>query len=485
MINLKTLIVAGGGGGGGGGSTYANGGGGGGGGVIAIDSLYLDPGSYPIVVGKGSSGGTAYMSATANGKNSSFAGNTARGGKGAAGWSGSPPSGTGGSGAGGAGYSQNSSTGTPGTQKQGNAGGNGVNTPDSTGNGGGGGGAGSAGSNCSGTSGGNGGSGISSTISGTLKYYGGGGGGGGGVTGGIGGSGIGGNGGSGNTNGFDAVANTGSGGGGCGASDSGGGTSGGKGSDGVVIISYETSKFTGTGGTVTTNGIYTVHTFTKSETFTITEILKNYHLNGTAILGPIVLPLFTKNPTSNIDWTESFPDGTSILLSTAIKNSVPEENDYKITSKQGPIPELDSAASGKNLYIKILLVTKDASKTPSLSNLTIEITGAEDDKKIIIGLSNGGRLKCPIGDVVVAYNESLGNLTGMRGGQVESFAVSFIPSNLSRVFNPNAIEHISALLSFSSESVHIDYIYTKSSDEHLTAQLSATSLIINVEDINT
>jgi len=47
--------------------------------------------------------------------------------------------------------------------------------------------------------------------------------------------------------------------------------SGGNGSDGIVIISYPTSSGTATGGTVTTDGAYTVHTFTSNDTFTVTS----------------------------------------------------------------------------------------------------------------------------------------------------------------------------------------------------------------------
>jgi hypothetical protein len=45
---------------------------------------------------------------------------------------------------------------------------------------------------------------------------------------------------------------------------------GGNGGSGIVILSYITSNFgTCTGGTTTTNGIYTVHTFTTGGTFTV------------------------------------------------------------------------------------------------------------------------------------------------------------------------------------------------------------------------
>jgi hypothetical protein len=59
------------------------------------------------------------------------------------------------------------------------------------------------------------------------------------------------------------TANTGGGGGGGGHNNS----ISGAGGSGIVIISYLGSQ-RGTGGTVTTSGGYTIHTFTSSGTFT-------------------------------------------------------------------------------------------------------------------------------------------------------------------------------------------------------------------------
>jgi len=54
-----------------------------------------------------------------------------------------------------------------------------------------------------------------------------------------------------------------------GAASSGGATNGGAGSDGVVIIRYPTADWgICTGGTKTTDGTDTIHTFTSSGTFT-------------------------------------------------------------------------------------------------------------------------------------------------------------------------------------------------------------------------
>ena len=223
--------------------------------------------------------------AIAGGSNSTFSSLTVLGG-GAGGYGGNGNSGS--SGGGGSGMDANTSTGGSGTSGQGFIGGAGggcvyVGRAGSAA-GGGGGGAGAvgtggtyadgAGANGHGV-GGAGGIGKTYTSSGNTTYYGGGGGGAGcgnpGLNiGGAGGTGGGGAGGRGLSNSGSAIAgtpgteNTGGGGGGGPAG------SGGVGGSGIVIIFYSGAQ-RGTGGTVTSYGGYTYHTFTSSGTYIAQE----------------------------------------------------------------------------------------------------------------------------------------------------------------------------------------------------------------------
>ena len=244
---VESLVVAGGGGGGSANSTGTGGGGGAGG--FLFDTAVVNIGqSYSVVVGAGGATATA-------GANSSIFIQTALGG----GYGGSSVAagtsivggngGSGGGGAAGAGLSQPSRAGGSGTSGQGNAGGLGQTTNAPAG---GGGGAGAVG----GTAGGGGGAGLSSSITGTATFYAGGGAGG---TAGI-PPGLGGVGGGGNV-GVAGTANTGGGGGGSNPS-----SSGAAGGSGIVILSYFGAQ-RGTGGTVTSSGGYTIHTFTSSGTY--------------------------------------------------------------------------------------------------------------------------------------------------------------------------------------------------------------------------
>jgi len=250
--SVNYLVLAGGGGGG-----YNYGGGGGAGGLLTSSASLSSGTAYTITVGSGGAGSTSGSAAGTNGSNSVISGLaiTAIGGGGGGSYSGVFNGSAGGSGGGG---TINSSAAASGTSGQGNAGGyqtTGTNA------GSGGGGASAVGGNAvTAGVGGAGGAGASNSISGSAVTYGGGGGAGATTTAGAGGAG---GGGSGSTSGAGIAgsANTGGGGGGGGTT-----ANGGNGGSGQVVIAYLGSQ-RGTGGTVTSVGGYTIHTFTSSGTY--------------------------------------------------------------------------------------------------------------------------------------------------------------------------------------------------------------------------
>lgn len=261
LSTVSVLVV-----GGGGGGNISSGvfyGGGGGAGELKYDATHaVAAGAYSVTVGAGGA-------AVNNGASSIFDTLTSvgggKGGKASTGFAG-------GSGGGG---SQNGNAGGASTASGGgfgNAGGAGANAES-----GGGGGAGAAGgAGTPGGPGGNGGIGKAYSISGSSTYYAGGGAGSTGATGGQGGGG----------NSLTAgTANTGGGGGG---SDTGTGYAGGS---GVVIVSYVTGTITATGGTITTSGGNTIHTFTTSGTFTVTALADQFIFDAAGSSFTTLLPL--------------------------------------------------------------------------------------------------------------------------------------------------------------------------------------------------
>jgi hypothetical protein len=265
---VEYLVVAGGAGGG------ANlGGGGGAGGYRTATGFSLNGGvAYTVTVGAGGAagvtGGSAFQGGTGSNSIFSTITSTGGGGGGYATSAGAINGTAGGSGGGGGSLIDTAASdafGGAGTSGQGNRGGN---VSSSARGSGGGGGASAAGGDTSSDTNGAGGAGTASSISGSSVTYAGGGGGGGypnnGGAGGAGGGGAGGN----PTNGVGTAgtANTGGGGGGGGGGAAPGGN-GGAGGSGIVVIKYIGAQ-RGSGGTVTSAGGYTIHTFTSSGTYT-------------------------------------------------------------------------------------------------------------------------------------------------------------------------------------------------------------------------
>jgi len=247
MFSIDLLVVAGGGPGG-----WDVGGGGGAGGFTFLKNYQIWLPSFtsvPVVVGAGGLYATAnYPTVGTNGGNSSFGNIVSIGGGYGSSYAGGPSS-AGGSGGGGGGYTA-VTPGSMGFVGQGFAGGSAAVAGNTALTGSGGGGAGSPGVNGILNAGGfvNGGNGAISNISGSNVTY---------CTGGKGGSDS-------WAGGAAGAANTGNGGDGAGGSGQSGGGSGWNGGSGIVIVRYLTSDATGltvTGGTATTDGSYTVRTF--------------------------------------------------------------------------------------------------------------------------------------------------------------------------------------------------------------------------------
>lgn len=247
-VSVTYTAVAGGGGGG-----SSAGGGGGAGGFIEGTYSISDLGNYPIVIGAAGAVTTTNGNGFQGGNTTLFGLTALGGGLGTCYGGGS--GGNGGSGGGGGAFSSGQGAGLT-TQVStygygfGNNGGTGYAAV-VNGRAGSGGGAGGAGQNgTAGTSPGMpGGLGKASTINGTTY-----------ATGGRGGWEQ-----TGQAVGVDAAANTGN--GGEGTADN---RTAGKGGSGIAIIRYTTGSMTATGGTITTSGGFTIHTFTANGTFTRT-----------------------------------------------------------------------------------------------------------------------------------------------------------------------------------------------------------------------
>jgi hypothetical protein len=299
---IDYLVVGGGGGGG------EEGGGGGGGGQVNIGSVSLLSGSFAVTIGNGGAGATTVGSQASNGGTTTLSLPTpvvSIGGGGGGSKNANGVSGANGGGGGHPGYSGGASAGG------GFTGGN-ANSEI----GGGGAGAGGVGISAPGSGGG---IGVSSSISGSATFYGGGGGGGSWQTtstsNGVGGTGGGGRGGITNTTlAQSGVANTGGGGGGSGGSSA---TPVAKnGGSGIVILRYLGSP-SGTGGTITQVGGYTIHTFNSNGTFAFNNPSNTIVPNMSSCSAAAITFTGTVASGCTLDWYSAASGGTLLSQGTS------------------------------------------------------------------------------------------------------------------------------------------------------------------------
>jgi hypothetical protein len=262
QYTVEYLVVAGGGAGAGGQAGEGSAAGGGAGGLLQGNLIVNPQTIYSVTVGAGGTAGPSGDAGSSGSNSSAFSQTAIGGGRGSQGNATGAQNALGGGSGGGGGYVGTAvGAGTPG---QGYPGGNPAGATGS----GGGGGAGAAGTAGTNSTSGPGGIGVNWQSLGT--YYAGGGGAGRHLnnssigSGGLGGGGDGGQ----NTGGTAPSGSTNTGGGGGGGGENPASSSvGGAGGSGVVIIRY-TGTQRGTGGTVTSAGGYTYHTFTGSGSFT-------------------------------------------------------------------------------------------------------------------------------------------------------------------------------------------------------------------------
>jgi PKD repeat protein len=103
------------------------------------------------------------------------------------------------------------------------------------------------------------------------------------------------------------------------------------GASGIAIVRYATADLTATGGTITTDGAYTVHTFTSSGTLDVTDIpvapvadFSGTPTSGTAPLSVAFTDLSTNTPTSWL-WEKNDGSGWSNFDTTPTAQNPTED----------------------------------------------------------------------------------------------------------------------------------------------------------------
>ena len=130
------------------------------------------------------------------------------------------------------------------------------------------------------------------------------------------------------------------------------------------------------------------------------------------------------------------------------------------------------------------MATTDPAKAPTLSDMKIVVRDSDDIYSIVINMADTKRFNSAAGDIIVAYDAIKGNLAGI-GGPVESFEVSFTPTDLVAKPHQNSQEHVVEISNVTAEGNPHSYLYTDSkSDEHVElSNITAVGVLTHVNDL--
>lgn len=182
---------------------------------------------------------------------------------------------------------------------------------------------------------------------------------------------------------------------------------------------------------------------------------------------------------SAITWEQETPEGTECHVYLLKGDSNPVE-----CTNGEPLPGLllGEDLSNTKLTLQVVLATTDSTKTPSISNIQVEIRSTEDNKYLVLSFAPGNTtsIQNAVGAVRCSY--AGGTLMG-AGGAVAPFATEFTPTGLYMKPNPHDGEHIEVIgATHLGDLISITYLSAKDRGEHLEvidAAWSATLTHIN------
>lgn len=212
----------------------------------------------------------------------------------------------------------------------------------------------------------------------------------------------------------------------------------------------------------------------------------NYNESGSALYGPYDLSSAELHVDSDISWTATIPNGTTLSVKTAVRNdsTTPASEEFVATISGQPIPNLtnEQNVSSAKLWIKVEMTTSDTTVTPELMVMSWYVVNAVDPSRIKISLTDAGRLKHPQGLVTVNFT---GSMSGAGGSAVAPFTMTFTPANITPTFNPNDAERMSITPTITALLKRIYYEEYQAGNERMSITPVITTALIHINDLET
>ena len=121
------------------------------------------------------------------------------------------------------------------------------------------------------------------------------------------------------------------------------------------------------------------------------------------------------------------------------------------------------------------------------ANYAIKLTKTDSDYAIVIWLKLANRMKYPMGDITVTFT---GTLNGLGNTVVAPFVLSFSPSSISPVFNPNHVPCLE-VMDVSGQATLMQIYYEDYQSEEFDIMIEvadvslASAMLTHIDDIET
>lgn len=183
-----------------------------------------------------------------------------------------------------------------------------------------------------------------------------------------------------------------------------------------------------------------------------------------------------------VTWAQNAPDGTTVRVLSKL-----DGGEYAECTNGGALQGItnDMDLTNATLYVKIEIERTTADLQPSVSDLFLHVSDAEDAKCVLLTLPRGNQnsIQNAVGDVTVHY-DGHGFLRG-EGGGVQPFDAPFTPVGLEYKGDQNDAEHIEISdITAEGTLTRINYTDAKSGDEHIEiANITAVGVLTHIDDI--
>lgn len=211
------------------------------------------------------------------------------------------------------------------------------------------------------------------------------------------------------------------------------------------------------------------------------NLVINRKPSGLAELSTTAIQTVGIAASTRIIWAADVPEETTLAVLTRLSGG-----QYAECTNGGEIAGIAPSAdlSGETLHIRVDMATQNPTKTPVLSQMRVELLGADDSKVLVLHFAPGNQtsVQNAAEPITVAYNGS--TMMG-DGGFVQAFEVECPIEGLEYKGDQNDAEHIeiASIQAFGTLTQVIRSDYSAGKEHIEIAGITATGVLTHVNDI--